>query len=85
MYFEINFYIKIPYIVSLYFSLHLRIVIFLWRCVHSRLKVDNILLLIIVTIDNIFFSGTIGVEKGAIEITNCFCVPHNESKEEVSM
>ncbi|KAK8731821.1 hypothetical protein OTU49_007281, partial [Cherax quadricarinatus] len=26
--------------------------------------------------------GTIGVDKGAIEITNCFCVPHNESKEE---
>ncbi|KAG7173777.1 Eukaryotic translation initiation factor 3 subunit F-1-like 1 [Homarus americanus] len=30
-------------------------------------------------------SGTIGVDKGAIEITNCFCVPHNESKEEVAV
>ncbi|XP_069953764.1 eukaryotic translation initiation factor 3 subunit F-1 [Cherax quadricarinatus] len=29
--------------------------------------------------------GTIGVDKGAIEITNCFCVPHNESKEEVAV
>ncbi|XP_071547744.1 eukaryotic translation initiation factor 3 subunit F [Panulirus ornatus] len=29
--------------------------------------------------------GTIGVERGAIEITNCFCVPHNESKEEVAV
>ncbi|KAK7083118.1 Eukaryotic translation initiation factor 3 subunit F [Halocaridina rubra] len=29
--------------------------------------------------------GTIGVEKGAVEITNCFCVPHNESKEEVAV
>ncbi|KAK4320022.1 hypothetical protein Pmani_009091 [Petrolisthes manimaculis] len=29
--------------------------------------------------------GTIGVDKGAVEITNCFCVPHNESKEEVAV
>lgn len=29
--------------------------------------------------------GTIGVERGAVEITNCFCVPHNESKEEVAV
>jgi len=29
--------------------------------------------------------GTIGVEKGSVEITNCFCVPHNESKEEVAV
>ncbi|MPC10115.1 Eukaryotic translation initiation factor 3 subunit F-1 [Portunus trituberculatus] len=27
-------------------------------------------------------TSTVGVEKGTIEITNCFCVPHNESKEE---
>merc|ERR1712168_974990 len=25
------------------------------------------------------------VDKGTIEITNCFCVPHNESKEEVAV
>lgn len=29
--------------------------------------------------------GTIGVDKGCVEITNCFCVPHNESKEEVAV
>lgn len=33
----------------------------------------------------LFFSGNVGVDKGAVEITNCFCVPHNESKEEVSL
>ncbi|XP_076060560.1 eukaryotic translation initiation factor 3 subunit f1 [Oratosquilla oratoria] len=25
------------------------------------------------------------VDKGAVEVTNCFCVPHNESKEEVAV
>ncbi|MCL4139283.1 UNVERIFIED_CONTAM: hypothetical protein GTU68_050386 [Idotea baltica] len=25
------------------------------------------------------------IDKGAVEITNCFCVPHNESKEEVAV
>jgi len=25
------------------------------------------------------------IDKGAVEVTNCFCVPHNESKEEVAV
>lgn len=25
------------------------------------------------------------IDKGSVEITNCFCVPHNESKEEVAV
>lgn len=29
-----------------------------------------------------YFVGT--VEKGAIEVTNCFCVPHKEYEDQVS-
>ena len=39
----------------------------------------KVLLILLSTL--IFFTGT--VEKGVVEITNCFCVPHKEYEDQV--